>query len=542
MKIKLFSILLIAAALSTGCKEGNKKGQASNDSVSDTAKVYGKPLKNPFLSAESGSMTHFDSSQSDVFPYPVLKGTFNVDLTTQPRVAVGPVSIITMASTSPNYMWGASTQNVSYIDVSNGGFKEVANYKESGSKKIPAGKLDEVLAKKYNTLADVENATQKELGMNETNIFSNIYVLVDKDNILYSVNKRTIRAYGLVDPAKPEAGIKLLRSVDLTSQMSSGEMYFACLLSITYDGKLIVMGSQSVRILDRENFKILDAVQFGKDETITNSVAVDEKNGLYVASDKIMHKLVWTGKKLSTDAADGAWQSPYDCGQQPPSVKFGKGTGSTPTLMGFGDDQDKLVVITDGSDHMKITAFWRDEIPSYAKPVSGAKSPRIAGQFAITCGLDPKIAFIQSEQSVVVKNYDAFVVNNVREAGAKDRLVDVFAGGPVLAPAKGVERVQWDVNTHSFKSVWTRNDVVSISTVPTMSGPSNIVFVNGYYPQTGWEVTGMDWNTGETVFRTVFGQSNLGNGAYSIIQFMPNGDLLFNSIGGPTRVKLEKNK
>ena len=50
-----------------------------------------------------------------------------------------------------------------------------------------------------------------------------------------------------------------------------------------------------------------------------------------------------------------------------PSIKMGYGTGSTPTLMGFGDDEDKLVVITDGAKRMKIVAFWRDNIPSDAK-------------------------------------------------------------------------------------------------------------------------------------------------------------------------------
>jgi len=36
----------------------------------------------------------------------------------------------------------------------------------------------------------------------------------------------------------------------------------------------------------------------------------------------------------------------------------------------------------------------------------------------------------------------------------------------------------------------------------------------------------------------IFGQDNLGNGAYAIIQFAPNGDLLFNSVGGPFRAHL----
>ena len=45
----------------------------------------------------------------------------------------------------------------------------------------------------------------------------------------------------------------------------------------------------------------------------------------------------------------------------------------------------------------------------------------------------------------------------------------------------------------------------------------------------------MDWDTGATVHRTIFGKSNYGNGAYAILQFLPNGDLLFNSLVDPYR-------
>ena len=61
----------------------------------------------------------------------------------------------------------------------------------------------------------------------------------------------------------------------------------------------------------------------------------------------------------------------YDGGPTAPSIKMGNGTGSTPTLMGFGDDEDHLVVITDGAKRMKIVAFWRDNIPADAKEVAG---------------------------------------------------------------------------------------------------------------------------------------------------------------------------
>lgn len=42
--------------------------------------------------------------------------------------------------------------------------------------------------------------------------------------------------------------------------------------------------------------------------------------------------------------------------------------------MGFGNDEDKLVVITDGAKRMKLVAFWRDAIPADAKPQIPATS------------------------------------------------------------------------------------------------------------------------------------------------------------------------
>jgi hypothetical protein len=48
----------------------------------------------------------------------------------------------------------------------------------------------------------------------------------------------------------------------------------------------------------------------------------------------------------------------------------------------------------------------------------------------------------------------------------------------------------------------------------------------------------MDWQTGQTVHRAIFGWDHLGNGAYALIQFFPNGDPPWKSIGGPP-VKLD---
>ena len=54
-----------------------------------------------------------------------------------------------------------------------------------------------------------------------------------------------------------------------------------------------------------------------------------------------MQKLICKDGKFSTSPADGAWQAYYDGGPKAPCIKLGYGTGSTPTLMGFGQDEDK---------------------------------------------------------------------------------------------------------------------------------------------------------------------------------------------------------
>ena len=208
--------------------------------------------------------------------------------------------------------------------------------------------------------------------------------------------------------------------------------------------------------------------------------------------------------------------------------------------MGFGDDEDKLVVITDGAQQMDLIAFWRDEIPEDAVTID-PENPRIAGKIGVTCGLEGQ-QWIQSEQSVVVAGYGAFVVNNISDeitSPLPDKIIGILSVGPLLPSPTGVERFQWNTQTNQWESVWARPDISSISMIPSVSRASNMVFVNGYTTTDGWEVTGLNWDTGATTHRVIFGDTNRGNGAYAIIQYFENGDLLFNSVAGPLRVNIQ---
>jgi len=156
----------------------------------------------------------------------------------------------------------------------------------------------------------------------------------------------------------------------------------------------------------------------------------------------------------------------------------------------------------------------------------------------VSAGISEQRPWLQSEQTIIVSGYGAFVVNNLIEEGHPDRIIDVMTVGPVHSPPRGVEKIVWKDKENRFYSAWARGDMVSVSMVPVMSTGANAVFVNGYSKADGWEVTGLDWDTGRTVSRTIFGQNNKGNGAYAILQFLESCDMLFNSVVGPYRIPM----
>ncbi len=463
-------------------------------------------------------------------------------------------------------MWQVGTDRVSYVRKVSGQWTRVAKYEalaDATGNVLPAIPDDNFRAFGESTAVGMDTTSMdtylKSLfGTNYDKRFgSGSYVLVDKDNVLYTNYGDTLYGFALSDPVNPSAGITVrykMGNMVATIQGTSpapppGTRLFG--LSMTYDGHLIVTFSNGVAVIDRDlNVASKSFYRFPDTEYVSNSIAVDEKNGIYVASGGssiasvgVMRKLVWTGTVLSDSENDGAWSSPYDSSgaELPPIIKFGNGTGATPTLMGFGNDADKLVVITDGAKRMKLVAFWRDKIPEGFVQKPGTASRRIAGQILVTCGFATLPEWIQSEQSVVVFGYGAFVVNNIPQTvdpaiRSANRILAVSLMGPAYPTSYGAERFRWDSLTHEWHSAWARSDVSSTSMIPCHSQSGNMAVINGYRPSYGWEVLGLDWSTGNTVHQTIFGNKNSGNGAYAVLQYLDNNDLLFNSFAGPIRI------
>ena len=174
-------------------------------------------------------------------------------------------------------------------------------------------------------------------------------------------------------------------------------------------------------------------------------------------------------------------------------IKFDSGTGSTPTLMGFGADADKLVVITDGAKRMNLVAFWRDQIPDDFVQKLGTASRRIAGQISVNCGLPQTTEWIQSEQSVVVSGYGAFVVNNIPEDTealsrvAANKLLVVSLMGPAYPTSYGVSASSDPPWMNGDR--WGAQRCVVHQHDPRSQPVENMVVVNGYTDENGWEVT-----------------------------------------------------
>jgi hypothetical protein len=517
------------------------------------AKAQNPPERNPFLSSDIYGVTHVNPAKQNSIPYDIPLRVQNVDLDALTPIWGGPVNNATYASATPGFFWSVATDRVALIDAREGRWIGVADIALPGATRRSREALQSIVDFEYRTIPAAEAHLKGILGDAPGNVLpAGIYALVSNQDYVYANAGTIVSAIGLIDRTDPAKGLEVKAQFDTsaiippTSVFGEDPRVGLVGMNMTYDGHVIIGALNGVAVIDSA-LKSGQFVGFGDENQVaTNSLAVDAAGGVYVATGSkeprrpgVMRKLVWTGERLSDDPADGAWTAEYDGGDWPPAIKAGTGTGSTPTLMGFGENQDRLVLITDGSNRMKLVAFWRDDIPVDARAVDGARSARIADQKPVRAGISEERTWLQSEQTIIVSDTGAFVVNNLVEEGHPDRIIDVMTVGPVHAAPRGVEKIIWNQDENRFYSAWARGDVVSVSMVPLASSGAGAVFVNGYSAEDGWEVTGLDWETGKTVSRTIFGQNNKGNGAYAILQFLEDGDMLFNSVIGPYRIPLD---
>jgi hypothetical protein len=364
---------------------------------------------------------------------------------------------------------------------------------------------------------------------------SGAYGVIDKDGYHYTAfgNTKLVKSF---DDNDVDAPLVAVKHTDVTEQLPDelGKKIDRIMgMSLTYDGHLVAAATGAVFVLDRD-LVLKDYLEF-PGEHVENSIAVDEKR-IYVLTSKRMLGVVWNGEKLSLDPADGAWESEYDVMPEGEAISRGAashGSGTTPTLLGFGDDPDQLVVIADGHpDGSQLVGFWRNEIPEDFEQKPGTRSRRIADQARI------KISPTTVEASPTIYGNGVLLLNSTYPDSAPAPLSiigNAFLAGITREAPRGIQKFEWLPDENRFEERWFLPEIDNTDWMPPAVSPQNgLAYVANKVDGT-YEYLAIDWETGETVATWRFpDDSVLWNNWGGITTLLDDGDFL---LGGFFAVK-----
>ncbi len=437
-------------------------------------------------------------------------------------------------------------------------------------------------AKDENGIVEFESLTKqlvRSTGYTSATLANGMYTLLDRDGYFYAGYGTTIYKFGDEEtngePATAESNIVFLEKHDLRGDLPEDirdtvNRFLG--INMTYDGHLVAALAGVIAVVDRETLTTRAFVSL-PEESIDNGVVVDERNGshgIYAVTSQYMRKLVWRDFRqdgrailpdcvLSMDESDGlgAWKETYDGAIMDPDTSqgtsFSKGSGTTPTLMGFGPDADRLVLISDAkppsevgaapSDEareprVKLVAYWRDEIPDRARLVKGAASKRVAGQAAVSFDLKTTI-----EWSPAVLDYGVMVTNGefpnpVLVEGTKDE-VDVLSSilslGQTREAPKGVEKFVWNPEIQRFERGWRFVDKGLPWNFSPISSTEKVVYLHtvedGVY-----KLVGLNWKNGDEIGSITLGKSVKFNSGGTFVSPQADGSLYVHGFFGPVRI------
>lgn len=473
------------------------------------------PPKNPYLANSLYALGHADSAQQDSLPVagPVDKTRHllesEIDYT-----HVGPAFFGVYTSGAyadgKRVFWGNGLDRIVKIDHDTHQVLST-HYLPDAEKRYLEADADAAIDYFDDNNEGIAAIYKSYQEAKKLQALSSVYTLLDHTNTYYIADKRGfISAYGDKEAGKRDSEIELKRRFDFPESVTGYSMG----INMTYDGWLVVVTEHGYLLALKPDFSEyrvgrLQNAEGAEDKAtgptgygwVRNAPAIDDKGGIYIASQEYMHKVIWTGQGFSTAEADGAWAIPYD-------NSWGHGTGATPSLMGFGEDEDNLVVITDGNPRMNLVLYWRNEIPADWQGLPG-HDRRVAGILPVTMG-EQNLSAIQSEQSVVVAGYGALVVNNnprntpwYLPGRANTLLISFLGSSPTYQPF-GVQKFEWDPSARKLKVDWVNNEVSSPSSVPIVSHASNMVYLIGARDNQ-WTLEAMNWDSGESAFHYVIG-------------------------------------
>ncbi len=367
------------------------------------------------------------------------------------------------------------------------------------------------------------------------------YRMLTRDNELYLPHRWrdgsfSLQVYGEADRTDPASRISMKREWKIPREVSTAGFFG---IQMTSDGWIVTVLQDGTMIAVARDFSTYRTVRLpsrnGPGEIndafssfVRNSMSTDDRGGIYVVTRDNMHRVQWTGDRLSLDEADGAWSAPYPNEQ-------GIGSGTTPNLMGWGPNEDHLVVIADATKGNNMLAFWRDRIPDDWKGITGYDR-RVAGVTRVKFGVyqdeQPQI-----ENGLVVYGYGAFLDETRPKQQLKDRgspamqwISEAYYNGVPGHGALGGTKIEWDPQARELRTAWSSPTNFGAS-ICTISAATEILYCWGNRNR-DWTLEGVDWNSGKTAFTYTLGKSHRYSVAGGTVTVAPNGAVDCGCVGG----------
>jgi hypothetical protein len=361
------------------------------------------------------------------------------------------------------------------------------------------------------------------------------YALLDAAGVLYVGGRDRIVAYADREPGNPRSPIEKRGELVFDPAQTNGRQPILIGLNATFDGTLVAVTLDGTVIaVDRG----LTRAQYHRipGERFWNGVAVDEAGGLYAVTDKRLHKLVWNGEAISARPEDGAWSEAYEVGPLDATLRGGRGSGTTPTLLGREGDRDQFVLIADAADVNNLVLYWRDAVPEDWEAPEGAPSPRVAGRAPVDFGRSD-LTESYAENSPVALGYGAVIANN-RPANRMPLHLDnqLWITERGVTP-EGVQKFAWDPERQRFGSVWVRPELSHPSSTPAVAA-ENRLLVGATVHDGEWALETIDWDTGATRAVYTLGPSQRFNPIQLSMQLLSNGDPIYSTFAGVLHLKL----
>lgn len=511
------------------------------------------PERNPWLTDSVYPISHDDAAGTNSVPHagPTVGRKLRAeDVKSLPTVFTSNPTV--KKAGGHTIVIAAGIEGISKIDATGSNYKLVSFLPYPGLEQQAANGS---AARIQTALAEVDAARRagddgklvamtkdmEGIGFVRRNIPNGVYNFIDRDGVHFAVfgGMKILKSTDDNDPARP---LRVAKAQDFAPLLPETlrKSYFVG-LGMTHNGDVVAAASGGVILADHD-LNLKGVLEF-PGEAIENSLCTDDNGGIYVVTSKRMLKIVWTGSRLSYDEADGGWQAEYNTMSRQQAKAYGAltlsgGSGTTPALMGFGKDQDKLVVIVDGDENgANLVAFWRDRIPADFRQKPGTKSRRIADQIPL------EISKATVEPSPTVLGYGVLLQNNTYPQAVSDIWGDAMTAGVTRPAPYGVVKFNWNPRRRAFEKAWVNREIDNTDVmVPVVSAASGMAYlankVDGHY-----EYVGLDWSTGKIKARWQFpDDSRKWNAWGGITGLLENGDLLVGGIFATKRLAVGNGK